>query len=59
MWVEAAAFEPAGDAALQSFHDEGVQVLRSHFQWDATRHGHLHRPPEHWTGVERSIPHCP
>jgi SAM-dependent methyltransferase len=27
MWREAAALEPAGDPALQSFHDEGVRVL--------------------------------
>jgi SAM-dependent methyltransferase len=27
MWTEAAALDPAGDPALQSFHDEGVRSL--------------------------------
>ena len=27
MWEEAAALDPGGDPALQSFHDEGVRSL--------------------------------
>jgi hypothetical protein len=27
MWEEAAALDPGADAALRSFHDEGVRVL--------------------------------
>jgi SAM-dependent methyltransferase len=34
MWEEAAQLDPAGDAALQSFHDEGVRTLQ---RWDALR----------------------
>lgn len=34
MWEEAAALDPEGDPALQSFHDEGVRALGS---WDALR----------------------
>lgn len=28
MWTEAAALDPGGDAALQSFHDEGVRAVQ-------------------------------
>lgn len=34
MWEEAAALDPAGDPALQSFHDEGVRSLE---RFDALR----------------------
>lgn len=34
MWVEAAAVDPGGDPALESFRDEGVRVLAA---FDATR----------------------
>jgi SAM-dependent methyltransferase len=34
MWEEAAALDPAGDPALQSFHDEGVRSLAG---WDLLR----------------------
>ena len=30
MWTEAVALDPAGDPALQSFHDEGVRSLATH-----------------------------
>ena len=30
MWTAAAALDPAGDPALQSFHDEGVRSLATH-----------------------------
>jgi SAM-dependent methyltransferase len=30
MWTEAARLDPAGDPALQSFHDEGVRSLATH-----------------------------
>jgi SAM-dependent methyltransferase len=31
MWTEAAALDPGGDPALQSFHDEGARSLGSYF----------------------------